>query len=168
MRKSCEEIRDLLVDYVDGELPPHDSQAVHDHLAECPACRQRVEALERSLQLAKAIWQDNLTLSSRHMARRLSYAAIAAGILIVAGVLMLAVGHKAAEPDAVAAVERQIAQADTAARLLAATRIIARCEGTQSIVERQCRYILSHYADTPAAAKLRTTDPSMLGVSDNA
>jgi len=52
-------------------------------------------------------------------------------------------------------IEGQVARAGMAAQLLAATRIVAQCEGTESIVERQYQYILREYADTPAAKTIR-------------
>jgi hypothetical protein len=52
-----------------------------------------------------------------------------------------------------------------AAELLAATRLVAQCEGTESIVERQYRYILREYADTPAAKSIEANrDPKLGGM----
>ena len=56
----CQEFADRIVDYVDGELPQDEAQAVNRHLAECDGCRQTAEALQRSLGLAKVLWRDNL------------------------------------------------------------------------------------------------------------
>ncbi len=161
-KKSCQEIRDMLVDYADGELSASDSRAVAEHLAECLACREIVRGLERSLHMAKAIWQDNLeaakTTSARRVAvRLLPWAAVAAAILIVAGTLVLNSIHRPTELE-YAQIERQVASVAAAARLLAATQILAQCEGTESIVQEQYRYILDNYADTPAAATLRNSN----------
>ena len=157
--RSCEQLRDMLVDYADGELSTQDAQAVAEHLADCPACRETVEALERSLGLARVIWLDNLetvgTASAhRHVIRWWHCTAVAAAILIVTGALVLNSLRRPAEPE-YARIERQVADVAAATRLLAATQILAQCEGTQSIVEEQRRYILASYADTPAAATLR-------------
>jgi anti-sigma factor RsiW len=160
---SCEETRDMLVDYADGELSAQDAQAVAAHLAECPACREIAKGLERSLQLAEAIWHDNLetveTLSvHRRVIRLLSRTVIAATILVTAGVLVFHPFHGPAEQEH-AEIERQVASVATAARLLAATQLLAQCEGTESLVEAQRRYILDNYADTPAAATLKNSNP---------
>lgn len=168
--KSCEEIRDLLVDYADGELSSRDSQAVAEHLAGCPACRQIVKGLERSLDLAKAIWLDNLEASgsdaavSRPVIHRLRWPAVAAAILLaVGGTLLLCTLHKSPPATVTyAQIEQQVTRAAAAAKLLAATQILAKCEGTESIVEQQARYILSHYGDTAAASELKATMPSIL------
>lgn len=176
--RPCEEIRDLLVDYADGELSERDSQEVTEHLAECPACRQIVKSLERSLHLAKAIWLDNLEgdkaggaglVMRRPIIRRLRWPAVAAAVLVAAGgALLLYTLHKSPPATATyAQIEQQVTRAATAARLLAATQILAKCEGTESIVERQCRYILSNYADTPVAAALKARNDLSIGEIDH-
>jgi ferric-dicitrate binding protein FerR (iron transport regulator) len=157
--RSCEQVQDLLVDYADGELSEQDSQAATEHLAECPTCREIVRGLERSLHLAEAIWLDNLEAAKtasahQRVVRLLPWAAVAAAILIVAGTFLLNSVRRPAEPE-YARIERQVASVATAARLLAATQILATCEGTESIVKEQYHYILNNYADTPAAATLR-------------
>ena len=164
-KKPCEEIRDLLVDYADGELAERDSQQVTEHLAECRACRQTVRSLERSLHLAKAVWLDNLeaprTISAhRYVTGWWRYAAVAAVFLIIASVPIFTSIRRPVGPDtAYARIEQHVTSVATAARLLAATQILAQCEGTESIVEEQYRYILDHYADTPAAQMLRNGNP---------
>lgn len=170
MDKQCEKTRDRLVDYVDAELPENESRAVTEHLAACTPCREIVRGLERSLHLTRAIWLDNLQGSRtkpaglwvhRPAVRWLRHAAIAASIVIaIGGVLMLSSIRRAPEQALnYAEIEQQVSRAAAAARLLTATRILATCEGTESIVQQQYRYILSNYADTPVAARLRTANP---------
>ena len=60
MQKSCEDIADMLVDYADGRLSPGESSKVSAHLAKCEDCRESLEALQRSLELAEVIWEDQL------------------------------------------------------------------------------------------------------------
>jgi anti-sigma factor RsiW len=59
-RTTCEELADRIVDYVDGELSAQDARIVARHLSECPRCQQTASDLQRSLGLARIIWQDNL------------------------------------------------------------------------------------------------------------
>ncbi len=59
------------------------------------------------------------------------------------------------EPLTAEQIEGRVARAGMAAQLLAATQIVAQCEGSESIVERQYQYILREYADTPAAKTIR-------------
>jgi hypothetical protein len=68
-RTTCEELSDRIVDYVDGELPAEEAQIVARHLSGCPRCRQTASDLQRSLGLARIIWQDNLEDTAAHVTR---------------------------------------------------------------------------------------------------
>ena len=177
-RTTCEELADKVVDYVDGELPENEARIVARHLSECPRCRQTASDLQRSLGLAKVIWEDNLVppaavASVRHVLklRRSSFNVVAAAatILLVTGSSLLLFFQRAPQPPALTfeEVQRQVTRAGTAAQLLAATRILAQCEGTGSIVKQQYRYILREYADTPAAASIEANDDLKLGGTSN-
>ncbi len=91
--------------------------------------------------------------------------AAAACILVATGGWFFAFFHPAPRqpPVTFEEVQRQVARAGTAAQLLAATQIVAQCEGTESIVQQQYRYILSEYADTPAAESIKTDQNLQLG-----
>ena len=49
--KTCMDIRELLNDYVDGDVTAEESAAIEAHLKECSGCREEVDAL-RTLQTA--------------------------------------------------------------------------------------------------------------------
>jgi hypothetical protein len=103
--------------------------------------------------------------TNRLRRRSLYVLAVAAGILFAAGILVLPVLRPSSRGQPITAqqIEQQVARAGRAAQLLAATRIVARCEGTESIVEQQYRYILREYADTPAAESIKANDDLKLG-----
>ena len=205
----CKEFADRIVDYVDGELPQDEAQAVARHLAECERCRRTAEALQRSLGLAQVLWQDNWEdtrvarsdavrrLCRGHLGRVVSKAsrlrsaggttatrfscpcghttnvlrrrsfyvlATAASVLLAAGGTFFLFHHRVPPaPVTWEEVQAQVARAGIAAELLAATRIVAQCEGTQSIVEQQYRYILREYAGTPAAESIKANQNLKLG-----
>jgi len=177
MKPSCEQFVDKLVDYVDGALPEEEAGAVARHLAACERCRQTVSALDRSLGLAKVLWEDNLgdttaadSSHARKPQRRVVYClATAASILLTIGGLTALVLHRNVQlpPITYEEAKRQVARAGAAAQLLAATHILARCEGTESMVERQYQYILREYADTPAAASIKASRALNLGGTHN-
>jgi anti-sigma factor RsiW len=173
-RTTCEELVDRIVDYVDGELPANEAEIVARHLSECPRCRQIASDLQRSLSLAKVIWEDNLEDTAAAAPVRRSWKvrrgpfyalAVAASVLFAIGLLVRPVFHQSPRNQIVTAeqVERQVARVGRAAELLAATRIVAQCEGTESLVEQQYRYILREYADTPAAESLKASLNLKLG-----
>ncbi len=168
MNGPCGEFADKIVDYVDDELPENEAEVVARHLAECERCREAATALQRSLGLAKAIWSDNLGSSQAVPARRLRrirFYAVAASIVIAVSVLVSILSDHPGRKPSISPedVERQVARAGMAAELLAATRIVAQCEGTESIVQRQYSYILREYADTPAAETIRANYGLKLG-----
>ena len=172
MKTVCERLADRFVDYVDGELPEDEAHGMTQHLADCERCRRTVQAMERSLGLARVIWSDNLGDSEPAVkpvpvrkGRRIRLYAVAASILIVGSVLVSTVlnRHSRHPPISVEELKQQIIRAGTAAELLAATQILARCEGTESIVDNQYRYILREYAGTPAAEDIRAKHGSRLG-----
>jgi anti-sigma factor RsiW len=57
----CKDER-LLSALIDGELPEQDMAAVQRHLAGCPQCRQRLEALQRSDAMLRGL--ESLTPSA--------------------------------------------------------------------------------------------------------
>jgi anti-sigma factor RsiW len=166
MEESCEQIDKLLVDYADGELSPSESSRVAEHLSKCERCRVTLKALRRSLELAGVVWADGLketrgagapqTRAPRRFKWR-RYAAIAAGILVVAGISIFwrtPTRPQQAEPT-LAEIEREIEESGRAARLLAATELLAECPDTQKFVKNQYCYIVQMYPRTPAAAQAR-------------
>jgi anti-sigma factor RsiW len=48
MRADCENVRPLLIPFLDGEVTPRTRLAIEKHLAACPACRNERDALARS------------------------------------------------------------------------------------------------------------------------
>jgi len=91
--------------------------------------------------------------------------AAAAAILLATGLLVIQVSPQGSREQMITVeqIEGQVARAGRAAQLLAATQIVARCEGTESIVEQQRRYILREYADTPAAESIKAGHNLKLG-----
>ncbi len=46
-------VKPFLTAYVLGDLEPKKAQAIQTHLESCPACREQVEALQKTLSLVK-------------------------------------------------------------------------------------------------------------------
>ncbi len=166
MERSCEDIREMLVDYADGQLLPNKSNKVAEHLVKCEHCQRILEALQSSLELAEVVWEDGLTETKEiripipYKVRKVRwprYAAIAAGILLVltTSVLWRALVRPAKKELTFAEIERKINESGTAARLLAAAELLAEYPDAQSIVKEQYRYIVETYPETSAAAKAK-------------
>lgn len=54
----CDEIRDDLVAFADGELAHPAAERVRRHTSRCAGCAALVDSLRRSLAVAKFIWTD--------------------------------------------------------------------------------------------------------------
>jgi predicted anti-sigma-YlaC factor YlaD len=167
MERPCREIQGRLVDYADGQLSSADSSKVAEHLADCDKCRKILDALQRSLELAGVIWIDGLaetenihvpTTRKTERIRPLHYAAVAASILLVltASIVWRASVKPKEAQVTFADIERKITESASAARLLAATELLAEYPEAQPIVDQQYRYIVETYPQTSAATKAQS------------
>jgi predicted anti-sigma-YlaC factor YlaD len=163
-RNLCEYYRERLVDLADGELSATEATQVAEHLAACPACRQRLAALRRSLGAAQEVWQtaaedlEGVGASPRRPALRWWPWA---GVGVAAAVLVLALVRFAARPaqrpaPAPEQVARQIADAGLAEQMLVVGRMLAETPGGQSYAVGRYRYIAEHYPATGAAREACT------------
>jgi predicted anti-sigma-YlaC factor YlaD len=150
MKKSCKEIEEMLVDYADGRLSPGESNEVTGHLEKCEHCRRLLDGLRKSLELAGVIWADGLVetkaicIPISRKTRKLRwprYAAIAASILLVVttSVLWRAFVRPKDTKLTFAEIERKITESGSAARLLAATELLAEYPDEETIVKQQYR-----------------------------
>jgi predicted anti-sigma-YlaC factor YlaD len=166
MEKSCEKIEEMLVDYADRQLKSGESNQVAEHLEKCEHCRKILETLQRSLKFAEIIWADGLTETKEIRAPKYGkarkipwcrYAAAAAGItlLLTTSILWRALIRPAEKEINFADIERRITEAGSAARLLAATELLADYPDNETIVKQQYRYIIQTYPETTSATEAK-------------
>jgi len=153
---------DQLIDYADALLDTEASSELTEHLDTCAHCRRRVEALQQSLALSRCIWQDHLEALEDirlPLARRFPWKrirAVAACVLLGMG-LFWASHHQMTSNDSILSapnleqIERDIAQATMAAKLLAAADLMTKYPDAQPLVQSQYRHIVEGYPDTFAA-----------------
>ena len=170
----CKEIPvEALVDYADDELPDDERAQLCEHLEKCDACRARLEALERSLQLAKLIWQDaearnpNAHVPSRPKSKVFASPwrlAIAASVLFaVVEFLERHFFHEQGRPSVskpvqhatLEEIENHVMRAGLAAQLFATAEVLDKLEGGQAAAEKQYAYITERYSDTEQAGQAR-------------
>jgi len=167
MEKSCEEIREMLVDYADGQLSPSESYEVVEHVRKCKHCRETLKALRKSLELAEVIWEDGLAETKEirvpihGKARKIRwprYAAIAAGILflLTTSIVWRTLMRPAKKELSFAEIEQKITDSGSAARLLAAAELLAEYTDDEAFVKQQYRHIIEVYPNTAAADKARS------------
>ena len=163
---SCESVREMLVDYDDGQLKANQVAEVSRHLAACPFCRQELQDLRDSLKLAREIWNEAaVNVEDVQIAfppakrpivlRRL--AAVAACLALAVGltVLVWLSGTPGTPPPSAIA---QISPAARAARLIereaasaklaASAQILADSPGGQQFASAAFQYLAQTYPQT--------------------
>ena len=170
-----EDIVARLVDYADGDLPPPDAERIAAHLAECESCRDRLDALNRSLDAARLIWTDTeiritAATAGKRSLQKHAFQRLAPWLATAAALLLLALGWRlypshnitnpvdtappSAAPTTVlstADIERGIARDAIASQLLTAADLLAQQPGGREYACQRYHYIVASYADSPAA-----------------
>jgi anti-sigma factor RsiW len=57
---TCQELVEVVTDYLEGALLPADRARFEEHLATCTGCRNYVEQLRMTLRLAGTLREDHL------------------------------------------------------------------------------------------------------------
>lgn len=185
--ESCASLAGLLVEYADGELSEPDARHVAAHLAECPDCRAELRRLERSLELARDVWQESAARAAasgpwpmRAGRRRVPAAACLAVLLLIVGLWVFSrpqprhqesgetVRQTARIPSPAPPVRPEdvdieiaafIAREGRSARLAAAARLLATQPGLERYRNQAESYLARAYRDTAAAAQATTRTP---------
>jgi anti-sigma factor RsiW len=58
---SCQEVVELVTDYLEGALPVDERQRFEEHLARCTGCRRYVEQMRTTLSLTGELSSETLT-----------------------------------------------------------------------------------------------------------
>ena len=55
---TCADLEEFVADYLDGSLPEPRRRAMERHLDDCAACREFVAAYQRTVRVAKKVFED--------------------------------------------------------------------------------------------------------------
>jgi anti-sigma factor RsiW len=185
---TCEQVRDVLDDYVDGDLAEAEFHEVELHLASCAECRQeerllrsllaQAAALPREMRPGRDLWPDlaarlrgtegarGVVLRpavSRWMRPAALAAAAAAVVIAVAGGLWTR-GPRPATPTAPAATLLPVAAGTPGAPLLEAEREYARATAALMAAIDQQKDVLSPETRATLDANLKTIDDALAEV----
>jgi anti-sigma factor RsiW len=61
----CNELVELITDYLEGRLPPEEHARFEAHLDECDGCATYVEQMRRTIRAMGALEVDSLTPQTR-------------------------------------------------------------------------------------------------------
>lgn len=164
--------KEELVAYADGDLSPSKAERIAEHVAACPDCQAVLEALERSLQVAQAIWKtgqarwpethsfDKIRADRRSFRKVIALAASA--LLVLASSILWRVlsepgdhTRTISEEEKIAELRLKIADSSDAARLLAAAELLSRYPDAEGGVRRRYHRIVDAYPETAAATEAR-------------
>lgn len=57
---SCQELIELVTEYVEGTLPPAERARFERHLGACAGCRHYLDQVRRTIQLVGALEEDDI------------------------------------------------------------------------------------------------------------
>jgi anti-sigma factor RsiW len=52
---SCQELVEVITDYLEGSLSPHERRRFEEHVAVCPGCRNYLEQMRTTIRLTGAL-----------------------------------------------------------------------------------------------------------------
>lgn len=58
---SCQELVELVTDYLEGALPPSDRRRFEAHLAVCTGCRNYLDQMRRTIALSGTLTEESLS-----------------------------------------------------------------------------------------------------------
>ena len=171
--------KEQLVAYTDGELSPSEAERIAEHIANCQNCQSMAEALQRSLQVTKVIWQTSEVqwLKTRPPARFQSskwsfrkIAAVAASILLVLSIGVMwrmlsepseRTGVIGKEPTAIE-IEVAANREALAAQMLAVADLLSSQPGGEQYAVKRYSDVITSFPETEQSAKARLHLRSLL------
>jgi anti-sigma factor RsiW len=62
---TCQELVELVTDYLEGALPPHERARFEEHLGACPGCVTYVEQFRETIRLTGTLREADLAPAAR-------------------------------------------------------------------------------------------------------
>jgi anti-sigma factor RsiW len=62
---TCEELVELITDYLEGAMPPADRDRFEDHLAHCEGCRTYLAQVQRTISTAGSLSGESIPAPAR-------------------------------------------------------------------------------------------------------
>jgi predicted anti-sigma-YlaC factor YlaD len=71
---SCQELVELVTDYLEGTLPAHERARFEDHLAICADCRSYLDQMRCTIELVGALREEAIPDEARELLLRVFHA----------------------------------------------------------------------------------------------
>ena len=160
MKHDCDISFQELMDFADGLLNTAESERIQKHLTNCERCRETVDLLQRSMQAATAVWQNNYesrrTNATFQIHKKRWLQAAAAGLLIVVALSVVVLLKEAKNGSATwPEIERHLVESQRAAEIMAATELLQEKGSNKDVVMDQYRYVATAYCNTEAGKKAK-------------
>jgi anti-sigma factor RsiW len=62
---TCREFVEIVTDYLEGRLPPHDRLRFEEHLVACPGCTNYLEQMREAIRLTGRLRTDDVPPQAR-------------------------------------------------------------------------------------------------------
>ncbi len=62
---TCQELVELVTDYLEGALPAADRERFEDHVAACDSCPVYIEQIQQTIRTAGALTEESLSPQAR-------------------------------------------------------------------------------------------------------
>ena len=62
---TCREMVELVTEYLEGAMPPHERAIFEAHLAVCPGCTAYFEQMRQTIKLAGRLTEESLSPQAR-------------------------------------------------------------------------------------------------------
>jgi len=62
---ACQELVEIVTDYLEGALPEHDRTRFDAHILTCPGCREYVQQMRTTLQLTGRLTVESISPGAR-------------------------------------------------------------------------------------------------------
>ncbi len=62
---ACQELVEVITDYLEGTIPEHDRARFDAHILTCPGCREYVEQMRTTLRLSGRLTVESISAGAR-------------------------------------------------------------------------------------------------------
>ena len=62
---TCEELVELVTEYLEGKLAPHEGRRLEEHLGDCPGCRTYLDQMRQTIRTLGRLAEETIDPKAR-------------------------------------------------------------------------------------------------------